>query len=277
MNASVIATRENSGTVVLTLDNPQRRNALSLSLMRELSDGLDGIAADATVRALILASTGPVFSSGHDLNEIIDHAEETLQTLFSVCVDLMLKLQQLPFPVIAEVQGPAFAAGCQLVASCDLAIASDKATFATPGARIGLFCTTPMVALSRSIGQKRALEMLYTGKVIDASTAERWGLVNGVVAHSDLRGATLELARQIEEVSPAAIRSGKESYRREFGLPYRDAYEHARESMVRDAQAADASEGIRAFLGKKRPEWTRSSSKGNHDVGKGVRPQLLDF
>src|SRR5580700_2375787 len=176
-----ICVQHDGPCAVVTLNRPQRRNALSLELMLELIDALDAIAGDRTVHAIILAAAGKVFCSGHDLSEMLGRDIQEYRRLFDVCSQLMMKIQAIPQPVIAEVQGIATAAGCQLVATCDLAIASDQAAFATPGVRIGLFCTTPMVALSRAVGRKRALQMLMTGEMVDAATAADWGLVNHVV------------------------------------------------------------------------------------------------
>ncbi len=182
---------------LVTLNRPQRRNALSLPLMQELIDCLDEIGKRSDLRAVVLAAEGKVFSSGHDLSEMVGRDIGEYRTLFDVCTELMTKLQTTPQPVIAEVQGMATAAGCQLVATCDLAIAAEEATFATPGVRIGLFCTTPMVALTRAVGRKRAMEMLLTGEPISAHQAADWGLVNRVVAAGDLRAETRKLAGRI--------------------------------------------------------------------------------
>src|SRR5262252_10602284 len=179
---------------VITLNRPNRRNALSLGLMNELIDCLDSIGQDREVRAVILAANGPAFSSGHDLSETVGRDINQYRLLFDVCTELMEKLQSIPQPVIAEVQGVATAAGCQLVATCDLAVASDQAAFATPGVKIGLFCTTPMVALSRAVGRKRALQMLLTGEMVDAVTAADWGLVNKVAPAAELSTETRQLA-----------------------------------------------------------------------------------
>src|SRR5437868_5695917 len=186
---------------ILTLNRPQRRNALSLSLMQELIACLTGIGASREIRAVILAAVGKVFSSGHDLSEMVGRDINEYRRLFDVCTELMTRIQSIPQPVIAEVQGIATAAGCQLVATCDLAIAAEEAAFATPGVKIGLFCTTPMVALSRAIGRKRALEMLLTGEMIDAHRAAAWGLINHVVAASALQAETRKLAARITEAS----------------------------------------------------------------------------
>ncbi|MGZ8851539.1 MAG: enoyl-CoA hydratase-related protein, partial [Thermoanaerobaculia bacterium] len=187
---------------VVTLNRPSRRNALSLELMHELMHCLDQIGRDAKVRAVILAAAGKVFSSGHDLGELVGRNINEYREIFDVCSELMMKIQSIPQPVIAEVQGIATAAGCQLVATCDLGVAVEEASFATPGVKIGLFCTTPMVALSRAVGRKRALQMLMTGDSIDAKTAADWGLVNRVVPAAELRTTTKELATQIAGTSP---------------------------------------------------------------------------
>src|SRR6202046_698511 len=190
---------------IITLNRPDRRNALSLDLMRELIDCLDEIGGDSSIRAVVLAASGKVFSSGHDLSEMVGRTVNDYRRLFDVCTQLMMKIQSVPQPVIAQVQGVATAAGCQLVATCDLAIASDQAAFATPGVKIGLFCTTPMVALSRAVGRKRALEMLLTGKLVDAATAAEWGLVNRVVPAAELESATRELACGIAAASSFTV------------------------------------------------------------------------
>src|SRR5579864_3157992 len=205
----LVSTREGSLAIV-TLNRPERRNALSLQMMQELIACLDGIAEDKNVRAVILAAAGKVFSSGHDLNELVNGSIAEYREIFDVCTQLMTKVQSIPQPVIAEVQGIATAAGCQLAATCDLAVASESARFGTPGVRIGLFCSTPMVALSRAIGRKRALEMLLTGELIDARTAADWGLVNRVVAAGSLRAESLRIATRIAEASPLTVAIGKQ-------------------------------------------------------------------
>src|SRR6204780_4139485 len=179
---------------IITLNRPERRNALSLELMLELISSLDEFAAESDVRAIILAASGKVFSSGHDLSEMVGRTVSDYRRLFDVCTELMAKIQSIPQPVIAQVQGVATAAGCQLVATCDLAVASDQAAFATPGVKTGLFCTTPMVALSRAVGRKRALQMLLTGEMVDAATAADWGLVNQVVPAAGLAAERRKLA-----------------------------------------------------------------------------------
>lgn len=241
---------------IITLNRPERRNALSLELMQELIRCLNEIAGDHSVHAVILAAAGKVFCSGHDLSQMIGRNIDEYRRIFDVCTQLMEKIQSIPQPVIAEVQGVATAAGCQLVATCDLAIASDQASFATPGVKIGLFCTTPMVALTRAIGRKRAFEMLVTGEVIDAKTAAEWGLVNRVIFAADLRTATRKLAERIAAASPLVVDLGKEAFYAQIDLPQPKAYAYAKERMSLNAIADDAQEGISAFLEKRTPTWT---------------------
>jgi enoyl-CoA hydratase/carnithine racemase len=241
---------------VITLSRPDRRNALSLNLMLELIGALDQFAADSNVRAIILASTGKVFSSGHDLSEMVARTVVDYRRIFDVCTELMTKIQSIPQPVIAQVQGVATAAGCQLVATCDLAIASEEAQFATPGVKIGLFCTTPMVALSRAVGRKRALEMLLTGKLVEARTAVDWGLVNRAVAADQLESETRALACQIAQASSFTVGLGKQAYYAQIDLDQPKAYAYAKEVMTLNSLAADAQEGISAFLEKRAACWT---------------------
>jgi len=241
---------------LVTLNRPQRRNALSLALMQELIDCLSTIGSRRDLRAVILIATGKVFCSGHDLSEMVGRELNDYRALFEVCTELMTTLQSIPQPVIAEVQGTATAAGCQLVASCDLAIAAEEASFATPGVRIGLFCSTPMVALSRAVGRKRALEMLLTGEQVDAQTAADWGLVNRVVPADQLRTETLKLARRIAEASDLVVGLGKQVFYTQIDLDQPKAYACAQEVMSRNALAHDAQEGISAFLEKRTPCWT---------------------
>jgi enoyl-CoA hydratase/carnithine racemase len=240
---------------LVTLNRPQRRNALSLALMRELIDCLEEIGSRRDLRAVILAANGRVFSSGHDLSEMVGREESEYKQIFAVCTELMAKVQSIPQPVIAEVQGMATAAGCQLVATCDLVIAAEEAAFATPGVRIGLFCTTPMVAVSRVVGRKRAMEMLLTGEPIDAHTAADWGLVNRVVAAAELRTETLKLARRIAEAGELVVALGKHAYYAQIDLDQSDAYDYAQGVMTQNALAGDAQEGISAFLEKRTPCW----------------------
>jgi enoyl-CoA hydratase/carnithine racemase len=243
-------------TAVVTLNRPERRNALSLSLMRELTACLDGIGRNREVRAVILGAAGKVYCSGHDLGEMSGRAIDEYREIFDVCTELMAKIQAIPQPVIAEVQGMATAAGCQLVAACDLAIAADTATFATPGVKIGLFCTTPMVALTRAIGRKRALEMLLTGVPVDAGTAADWGLINRAVPAGELAAETRKLAARVAEASGLVVAIGKEAFYSQIDLDQAKAYAYAKEVMSMNALAADAQEGIGAFLGKRMPCWT---------------------
>lgn len=241
---------------IVTLNRPERRNALSLQLMFELICCLEEFAANTNVRAIILAASGSVFCSGHDLGELTGRSVTDYRRIFDVCTELMAKIQSVPQPVIAQVQGVATAAGCQLVASCDLAIASNAAAFATPGVKIGLFCTTPMVALSRAIGRKRAMEMLLTGKLVDAATAAEWGLVNRVVPATELESATRELACKIADASSFTVALGKQAYYAQIDLDQTKAYAYAKEVMTMNSLAQDAQEGISAFLEKRVACWS---------------------
>ena len=241
---------------VVTLNRPNRRNALSLGLMRELLDCLGQIGQERKLRAVILAAAGKVYSSGHDLSELVGRDINDYRQIFDVCAELMTKIQSVPQPVIAEVQGIATAAGCQLVATCDLVVAAEEASFATPGVKIGIFCTTPMVALSRAIGSKRALQMLLTGDPIDARTAAEWGLVNSVVPAGELRRETRKLASRIAEASPVTLAIGKQAFYSQIDLDQPEAYAYAKEIMTINSMAADAQEGISAFLGKRAACWT---------------------
>jgi|SRR5579859_707350 len=245
------------GIATLTLNRPDQRNALSVGLMTALEAALDGIAEDPAVRIVILAAAGPAFCAGHDLREIrADQRREAYEALFAQCSRLMLKLVRLAKPVIAQVQGVATAAGCQLVASCDLAVAAHNARFATPGVNIGLFCSTPMVALSRAVPRKQAMEMLLTGDLIPADRAREIGLVNRVVPAAELEAQTRALARQIASKSPLTLAIGKEAFYRQAELDLEAAYAYASGVMTRNMLARDAAEGIDAFLAKRVPEWT---------------------
>jgi len=239
----------------ITLNRPSRRNALSMEMMQELLDCLDKIGQDREIHGVVLAAAGKAFSSGHDLSEMVGRDINDYRRTFDVCADLMMKLQSIPQPVVAEVQGVATAAGCQLVATCDLAIASEEATFATPGVRIGLFCTTPMVALTRAVGRKRALAMLLTGDMIDAHTAADWGLVNKVVPASELRAETRKLAERVAQASPLTVSIGKQAFYAQIDLDQPKAYAYAKEIMTLNSMAADAQEGISAFLEKRTACW----------------------
>jgi enoyl-CoA hydratase/carnithine racemase len=241
---------------IITLNRPERRNALSLDLMLELISCLDEMTAETNIRAIILAAAGKVFCSGHDLSEMVGRTVNDYRRLFDVCTELMTKIQSIPQPVIAQVQGVATAAGCQLVATCDLAIASDQAAFATPGVKIGLFCTTPMVALSRAVGRKRCMEMLLTGKLVDAATAAEWGLVNRVVPAAELEAATRELACKIAQASSFTVALGKQAYYAQIDLDQPKAYAYAKEVMTLNTLAHDGQEGISAFLEKRVACWS---------------------
>ncbi len=256
---NLLVTREDAVTVV-TLNRPQRRNALSLALMLELLACLEEIGGDSHIRAVILAAAGKVFCSGHDLAEMTGRDLTAYRRIFDVCSQLMLKIQAIPQPVIAEVQGLATAAGCQLVAACDLAVASEDAAFATPGVKIGLFCTTPMVALTRAIGRKRALQMLLTGEIVPARTAAEWGLVNQVAPASGLQAATRQLAAKVAEASGVVVSIGKQAFYTQIDLDQPKAYAYAKEVMSLNALAPDAQEGVSAFLEKRRPCWKDPSA-----------------
>lgn len=241
---------------VLTLNRPQRRNALSLELMRDVIDCLSEVGKDRKLRVVLLKAAGKVFSSGHDLSEMVGRDINEYREVFDVCTEMMTRVQSIPQPVIAEVQGIATAAGCQLVATCDLAVASDQAAFATPGVKIGLFCTTPMVALSRAIGRKRALQMLLTGEMVDAVTAAEWGLINMVVPAAELEEQSRKLALRIAEASSLTVALGKQAFYTQIDLDQPKAYAYAKEVMSMNSLAADAQEGIAAFLEKRPACWT---------------------
>ncbi|MDE0164875.1 MAG: enoyl-CoA hydratase [Bryobacterales bacterium] len=240
----------------IRLNRPRQRNALSLDLIRDLIAVLEGIGTNREVAAVILAAEGSAFCAGHDLNEMVDRNVNEYRQIFDLCTDLMTAIQRIPQPVIAQVHGMATAAGCQLVAACDLVVASENARFATPGVRIGLFCSTPMVALTRAIGRKRALEMLLTGKSIDASTACEWGLVNRVVPRDMLAKTTRDLANEIAQASEMVVGIGKTAFYAQIDLDQSKAYTYAKEVMSMNALASDAQEGMSAFLEKRPPSWT---------------------
>ncbi len=246
---------------ILTLNRPERRNALSEAMIAALRDGLDAMEADPGIRAVILRANGPAFCAGHDLAEMTawraapDGGAEAFASLFGKCSELMNRIVRHRKPVVAEVDGPAFAAGCQLVASCDLAYASERASFATPGVRIGLFCSTPMVALSRNLARKHAMEMLLTGDAIDAPRAVELGLVNRCIPSNSLRGEVDAIAGSIAERSPVAIRYGKPSFYDQLEMGLDDAYAEMGRIMAENMLAADAREGIGAFLEKREPSW----------------------
>ena len=254
---SVLLRRDQDGIAWLTLNRPHARNALTLGLMEALNNELAAIADDATARVVVIAGTGPAFCAGHDLREMrANPGRPAYEQTFAACSRLMLSIARLPKPVIARVHGVATAAGCQLVATADLAIAAETARFATPGVDIGLFCSTPMVALTRAIGRKPAMEMLLTGDLITAARARELGLINRVVAESELDNATIKLAAQIAAKSPLTLAIGKEAFYRQAEMDLEAAYRYASEVMTRNMLAHDAAEGIDAFLNKRQPAWT---------------------
>ncbi|MFZ0014336.1 MAG: enoyl-CoA hydratase [Acidimicrobiia bacterium] len=238
----------------ITLSRPERRNALGLDMLRGLIEALESVPPQAGV--VILAAEGKAFSAGHDMAEMIDRPDEYYTELFSTCVRMMQTVHALSQPVIAKVQGVATAAGCQLVASCDLAVASDDAWFATPGVSIGLFCSTPMVPVSRAVGHKRAMQMLLTGEAISAATAVEWGLINQAVPADELDRAVADLADKILAFSSQTIATGKGVYYAQAELPEHAAYEVATPVMAVNAAAPDAQEGMSAFLEKRTPKWS---------------------
>ncbi|PHQ26195.1 enoyl-CoA hydratase [Marinobacter guineae] len=249
-----------NGITTLTLNQPERRNSLSMAMLEALSAELEAIAADSETRVVVLAAKGSVFCAGHDLREVRDQfdSHEFQLELFNQCSKVMQQIVNLPRPVIARVAGVATAAGCQLVASCDLAVAADTARFATPGVNIGLFCSTPMVALSRNVSRKHAMEMLLTGELISAPKAERLGLVNKVVDDQVLDETVYKLASTIADKSAHTLKIGKEAFYRQLEMPLADAYEYTSKVMAENMMADDAQEGICAFLDKRKPEWKDS-------------------
>jgi enoyl-CoA hydratase/carnithine racemase len=244
------------GVVRLTLDRPERRNALSRALIGELEEALAAIEADPSARVVVLGARGQAFCAGHDLSEMVGRSEAEYRELFSSCSRMMLRLRALPQPVIARVQGTATAAGCQIVAACDLAVAAEGATFATPGVKIGLFCTTPMVPLVRAVPDKAAMEMLLTGAPIPADRALALGLVNRVVPPDGLDAAIGELTDAILAASPVAVRIGKRAFYELRDLDEPAAYARAGDVMTDNALRHDAQEGISAFLQKRPPTWS---------------------
>lgn len=246
---------EEEGLATVTMNRGDKRNPLSTAMMSALIDSFEKLGARREVRAVILAGAGVAFSAGHDLAEMRGRDLDFYREEFDLCTRLMHTVQTIPQPVIARVHGIATAAGCQLVATCDLAIANEQAKFATPGVKIGLFCSTPMVALSRAIGRKRAMEMLLSGQPIDAKTAAEWGLINRVVAESELTAETRKLAMQIADASSLTLAIGKQAFYAQIDLDQEKAYEYTSEVMRRNAMAADAQEGIGAFLEKRKPVW----------------------
>lgn len=257
MTEAYVLRADDDGVTTLTLNRPQSRNALSQGMIEALLDAFYAISGDDSVRVVILAGAGPAFCAGHDLKEMraAGYGRDYADSLFGDCAELMQAIVRLPKPVIARVHGIATAAGCQLVASADLAVAAEDARFATPGVNIGLFCSTPMVALTRNLAPKHAMQMLLTGELIDAQTAWRFGLVNELVAPAELENATLALARKLAAKSPLTLAIGKEAFYRQAEMPLAEAYACTREVMVANLQALDAQEGIGAFIDKRTPTW----------------------
>ena len=256
-DAPFILRSDMGGVRTLTLNRPAARNALSHGMLLALSAELRLAATDSSVRVVVLAGAGPAFCAGHDLKEIRaeNFGRAYAEALFAECAKAMLAIVSLPKPVIAQVHGIATAAGCQLVASCDLAVAADDARFATPGVNIGLFCSTPMVALSRNVGRKAAMRMLLTGDLIDAEAAMRFGLISEVAPAAELASRTAELAAKIAAKSPLTLAIGKEAFYRQAELPLADAYAYASQVMVTNLAKRDAQEGIEAFIEKRSPVW----------------------
>ncbi|QIG50941.1 enoyl-CoA hydratase [Nordella sp. HKS 07] len=257
----ILQQERQAGIVRLTLNDPQTRNSLSEAMMAALADALAEAGRDADARVIVIAAEGPAFCSGHNLKEITahrrdgDHGAAYFNRLMTQCAELMQAIVHHPLPVIAEVQAVASAAGCQLVASCDLAIAAEPARFATPGVNIGLFCSTPMVALSRNVTPKHAMEMLLTGDLIGAAEAQRIGLINRIVPTQLLRASVNELAAKIAGKSKAVTRIGKEAFYRQLDMTLPDAYDYAARVMVENLLIQDAKEGIGAFVDKRPPQW----------------------
>jgi enoyl-CoA hydratase/carnithine racemase len=260
-DAPLIIERPRAGIAVVTLDRPQTRNSLSLAMLDALHLAISELGHEAGVSAIILTANGPVYSAGHDLKELsahradADHGHAFFEHTMTRCSEMMQAIVACPKPVIAAVQGTATAAGCQLVATCDLAVAAESAQFCTPGVNIGLFCSTPMVALSRNVSRKRAMEMLLLGEMVSATQAADYGLVNRVVPVADLMPAALELAGKIAQKSSATVAIGKSAFYAQAEMPLKDAYDYATKVMVENMMARDAAEGIAAFLEKRKPEW----------------------
>jgi len=250
-----ILTATDGPVATITMNRPERRNALSLAHMEELIHCLKAIGQERAVAAVVLRGNGPAFCAGHDLSEMVGQEPGAYRHIFSVCCALMETIQAIPQPVIAQVHGIATAAGCQLVATCDLAVAAEEARFATPGVKIGLFCSTPMVALSRAVSRKKAMEMLLTGDLIPAHEALAAGLVNKVVPAADLEGETQTLAMKIAVSSHLVVGVGKQAFYRQLEMPQHQAYDYAMEVMSFNATFADAQEGMCAFLEKRHPQW----------------------
>lgn len=256
LDAPVLTRADRDGVATLTLNRPHARNALSVALMTALEEAFAKLAADKSVKVVVVAGAGPAFCAGHDLKEIrANPGRAHYEALFEQCSRLMTAIVRCPKPVIARVHGIATAAGCQLVASCDLAVAASDARFATPGVNIGLFCSTPMVALTRAVGRKAAMEMLLTGDLMSAEQAKASGLINRIVPTSELENATHALATQIASKSPLTLKIGKEAFYRQMEMGLDDAYAYASRAMTENMLARDAEEGIDAFIAKRPPVW----------------------
>jgi enoyl-CoA hydratase/carnithine racemase len=259
--SEILATTPEPGIAEVILDRPSSRNSLTLGALEQLARAFDGLAGRDEVKAIVLSARGPAFCAGHDLKEITAHRADAdggrafFERAMQACVGMMQSIIACPKPVIAAVEGTATAAGCQLVATCDLAVAAENARFCTPGVDIGLFCSTPMVALTRNVPRKRAMEMLLLGDLIDAGRAAEWGLVNRVVPAGQARDGALALARRIAAKSPLTVAVGKRTFYDQIHLPVGDAYAHAARVMVENLLARDAAEGISAFIDKRPPEW----------------------
>ncbi len=251
-----VIVKSEAGFTTITMNRPERRNALSLELMRELTAGFQAT-GDSDARGVILAGNGPVFSAGHDFADLAGADFGALQRLLAACTELMTTMQSIPQPVVARVHGLATAAGCQLVATADLAVAADSAAFAIPGGKGGWFCHTPLVAVARNVGRKRALELAMTGDTVDAATASEWGLVNQVVPEPDLDEATIELLRRATRGSATSKGLGKQAFYAQIELPQTDAYRYAMDVMARAGTSPDAQEGFAAFLEKRKPRFDR--------------------
>ena len=257
MNDMLVVNESSGGVATITLNRPKQFNALSEELLGALQQTLEDVAADTAIRVVVLASKGKAFCAGHDLKQMrATPAEAYYQSLFTMCSRMMMTINQMPQPVIARVHGLATAAGCQLVAACDLAVAADTATFATSGIRVGLFCATPAVSVSRNLTRKHALELLLTGEFIDAATAAKQGLINRAVPPDQLDATVQWFVQSILAKSDAAVRIGKKAFYEQIEMGMADAYEHASATMARNMMSADASEGIDAFLQKRPPSWS---------------------
>ncbi|OAN66479.1 enoyl-CoA hydratase [Magnetospirillum moscoviense] len=256
MDSSILLLEVADQIATITLNRPEARNALSFALMTAIEGALAKIAADPAIKVVVLAANGPAFCAGHDLKEMRTlQSREQVASVFAQCARMMTAIVRLPQPVIAKVHAMATAAGCQIVASCDLAYAADGAKFATPGVNIGLFCSTPMVALSRVVGRKPAMEMLLSGHPVDAATAQGWGLINHAVAAAELDAAVSDMARLIAAKSGYTVKVGKEAFYRQLEMDLDQAYAYTAEVMTTNMMAEDAREGIDAFMGKRPPVW----------------------